>query len=75
MLPRNVALTRIATRKVLLAEVTGETGLRDNVARLNVLGQVGGDPGDVGADGALVDRLALLVQHPAHVLPDKIPRF
>ena len=74
MLPRHVTLQRVPAVEDLVT-MGAEHPARLHVARLNVLGQVGGDPGDVGADGALVDRLALLVQHPAHVLPDEIPRF
>jgi hypothetical protein len=63
MLARDVTLPRITTGKDLLADVTGETGFRDDVPGLNVLGQVGGDPGHVGADSALVHQLTLLIQH------------
>ncbi len=50
MLARYMTLSRVATGKEFLAEVAGETSLRDYVPGLDVLGQVGGDPGDVGAE-------------------------
>jgi hypothetical protein len=75
MMARNMTLARVSAWQDPLTEVATETGLRDNVARLNVFGEVGGDPGEVGADGTLVDGLALIVYQPAHVLFDEVPHL
>jgi len=72
---RNVTLTRVAAGQDASAKLAVESVLGDGVSRLNMLGKVGGDAGAVRAQGALVQRLARLVHHPAHVRPHEIPHL
>ena len=75
MVTRNVTLTRVSTGQDAPAEATLKSVLGDDVARLNVLGEVGGDARAVGAERALVQRLPRLVHHAAHVLAHKVPQL
>jgi hypothetical protein len=75
MMTRNVTLTRVSTGQDAPAEPTLEAVLGDDVARLNVLGEVGGDARAVGAERALVQRLPRFVHNAAHVLAHKVPQL
>jgi hypothetical protein len=76
MMTRNVTLTRVSTGQNAPAEATLEAVLGDDVARLNVLGEVGGNARAVGAERALVQRLPRrLVHHAAHVLAHKVSQL
>ncbi len=75
MMTRNVTLTRVSTGQDAPAEATLEAVLGDDVARLNVLGEVGGDARAVGAERALVQRLTRLVHHAAHVHAHKVSQL
>ena len=71
MLPRHVTLQRVPAVEDLVT-MGAEHPARLHVARLNVLGQVGGEARLVGAEGALVHHQPLLVQRATYIRLDKI---